>query len=84
MCNYKQYLDRQYAVNFFRENGRNDLAKLYDDITVLCFELSKIIPQDFSAFDKFSDKNNLKPYVDTLLNICDLENEVIELLQRTV
>ncbi len=84
MCNYKQYLDRQYAANFFRENGRNDLAKLYDDITALCFELSKIIPQDFSAFDMFSEKNNLKPYVDTLLKICDLENEVVKILQQTV
>lgn len=31
MCNYKQYLDRQYAVSFFENNGRKDLVAIYKD-----------------------------------------------------
>ena len=80
MCNYKQYLDRKYAVQFFEDNGRNDLAGLYRQISELCAELGRIIPQDFSAFDMFSDKNKLKPYCDTLLKICDLEENALDLL----
>ena len=80
MCNYKQYLDRQYAVKFFEDNGRDDLAVIYKDISELCTRLGEMIPQDFSAFDMFSDKANLKPYCDVLLKICSLEEKVVELL----
>ena len=80
MCNYKQYLDRQYAERFFRDNGRNDLADIYKEITELCLELAKIIPQDFSAVDMFSDKVALKPYADALLGICALEEDALKLL----
>lgn len=80
MCNYKQYLDRQYAVGFFRDNGRNDLADCYEEIAVLCAKLGQIIPQDFTAGDMFSDKNKLRPYCDVLLKICDLEEKVLPLL----
>lgn len=80
MCNYKQYLDRQYAVKFFYDNGRDDLAKQYEKISELCKELSQLIPQDFSAGDLFSDKSKLKPYCDTLLKISDLEEKVISLI----
>ena len=73
MCNYKQYLDRQYAVGFLRENGRDDLAALYGEIAELCAELGRIVPQDFSAGEMFSDKARLKPYCDVLLEICALE-----------
>ena len=59
MCNYKQYLDRQYAVKFFEDNGRSDLAGRYKEIAELCAELGRIIPQDFSAGDMFSDKAKL-------------------------
>ena len=80
MCNYKQYLDRQYAVKFFEDNGRNDLAGLYREITGLCAELAKMIPQDFSAFDMFGDIEKLKPYCDVLLKICDLEEKAAGLM----
>ena len=80
MCTYKMYLDRQYAIRFFEENGRNDLADLYKKITKLTKELGKIIPQDFSAGEMFSDKKNLKPYCDILLDICDIERKVVDLL----
>ncbi len=75
MCNYKQYLDRQYAVKFMQGNGRKDLAQIYQDIVALCDELGTLIPQDFSAFDVFNDKANLKPYADILIKICELEKE---------
>ena len=77
MCNYKQYLDRQYAVKFFHDNGRTDLAKLYEKIAGLSRRLQEQIPQDFSAGHLFDDKEALKPYCDTLLEICDLEEEAI-------
>lgn len=80
MCNYKQYLDRQYAVPFFRDNGRDDLADLYEQIAALCAKLGQIIPQDFSAGDMFSDKEKLKPYCDVLLQIHDLEEKALPLL----
>ena len=80
MCNYKQYLDRQYAVGFFRNNGRSDLASCYEEIAALCAKLGQIIPQDFSAGDLFSDKEKLRPYCDTLLQICDLEERILPLL----
>ena len=80
MCNYKQYLDRQYAVKFFQDNNRNDLAEIYCEISRLCAKLGQIIPQDFSAGDMFSNKSKLKPYCDVLLQICGLEEKVLKLL----
>lgn len=80
MCNYKQYLDRRYAVPFFRDNGRDDLADSYDRIAALCAELGRIIPQDFSAGDMFGDKEKLRPYCDVLLQIRDAEERVLPLL----
>ena len=82
MCNYKQYLDRQYAAKFFYDNGRTDLAAHYEKITELCRKLGEQIPQDFSAGDMFSDKNALKPYCETLLQIADMENETLVLLDK--
>lgn len=80
MCNYKQYLDRRYAVPFFRDHGRDDLADRYEEIAALCAELGRIIPQDFSATDVFRDKEKLRPYCDVLLQIRDLERNVLPLL----
>ncbi len=80
MCNYKQYLDRKYAVKFFLDNDRDDLAGCYEKIAALCAELGQIIPQDFSADDMFSDKEKLRPYCDVLLQIRDLEEQVLPLL----
>jgi AraC-like DNA-binding protein len=80
MCTYKMYLDRRYAVKFFEDNGRNDLANIYKGITELCAKLGEIIPQDFSAGDMFSDKSKLKPYCDTLLEIELLEEQALKLL----
>ena len=80
MCNYKQYLDRRYAAKFFRENNRNDLAGAYGEITALVNKLAQIIPQDFSAADKFSDKAGLKPYCDVLNKICDLEEQALKMI----
>ncbi len=77
MCNYKQYLDRQYAAKFFRDHDRADLADCYEKIAALCAELGRIIPQDFTAGDMFSDREKLKPYCDVLLRIRDLEEEVL-------
>jgi hypothetical protein len=67
-------------VKFFYDNGREDLARKYEKITELTGELGKLIPQDFSAGDLFSDKENLKPYCDILLNICKLEQDVINVI----
>jgi hypothetical protein len=80
MCNYKQYLDRQYAVKFLRDNNRGDLADCYESITALCAKLGQIIPQDFSATDMFGDKDKLRPYCDVLLRICDLEEQALALI----
>ena len=80
ICNYKQYLDRQYAVPFFRGNGRDDLADRYEQIATLSARLGQIIPQDFSAGEMFSDKERLRPYCEVLLQICDLEEQVLPLL----
>jgi AraC-like DNA-binding protein len=80
MCNYKQYLDRQYAIPFFKDNGRDNLAEIYEEITRYCMELGRLIPQDFSAFDLFSDKENLKPYCEVLKRIAECEKRVIELI----
>jgi len=80
MCNYKQYLDRQYAVQFFREHGRDDLADTYVKIAALSARLGQIIPQDFSAFALFSDKAQLRPYCEVLLQIRELEAAALSLL----
>ncbi len=80
MCNYKQYLDRQYAVRFFHDNNRPDLADCYEKITGLCAELGRIIPQDFTAAHMFSDKEKLRPYCDVLLRICELEERALGML----
>ena len=76
------YLDRQYAVPFFENNCRRDLAELYKEIAGLCDKLGEIIAQDFSAGDLFNDKNNLKPYCDTLMEICTLEERSVKLLDE--
>ncbi len=81
MCNYKQYLDRQYATQFLQDNGRKDLSDCYREIAALAGELANIIPQDFSAFDMFSDKRKLRPYCDVLLKICAVEERVLALLE---
>jgi len=80
MCNYKQYIDRQYAVKFFRDNDRHDLAACYEEIAGLTRNLGKIIPQDFSAGDMFGDKEKLRPYCDALMEIHDREQDVLRLL----
>lgn len=80
MCNEKQYLDRRYAVKFFYDNNRPDLAKIHEQITELCEKLLNEIPQDFSAGDMFSDKEKLKPFCNIILEIKDLENQAVCLL----
>jgi hypothetical protein len=80
MCTYKAYLDKRYAVKFFEDNNRFDLAGIYKEIAGLATELGRIIPQDFSAGDKFSDKRELKPYCDVLLEICALEEKAALLI----
>ena len=80
MCNYKQYLDRQYAVKFFRDNNRSDLADLYSEISELCSQLAVMIPQDFSAGDLFGDKEKLKPYCDVLYKISALEERAAKMI----
>lgn len=80
MCNYKQYLDRQYAVKFLYDNGREDIMKYYEEISQLSNHLSDMIPQDFTAEELFRDKINLKPYSITLLKICELEEEILKIL----
>ena len=82
MCIFKQYLDRQYAVQFFRDNDRDDLADCYEKIAALCMKLGQIIPQDFSATDMFGDKDKLRPYCDVLLQICDLEEKAVQLIAQ--
>jgi len=81
MCNYKQYLDRQYAAAFFREHGRKDLAACYEKIATLCAQLDKIIPQNFKAGRKFKKTRRLRPYCDVLMEIHDLEKEALRLLR---
>lgn len=78
MCNFKQYLDKQYAVKYLNENGRNDLAVYYEKITGLKNLLAKIIPQDFTASDLFGDKEKLKPFSEILLQIADLEEKFVQ------
>ena len=80
MCTYKMYLDRRYAVKYFEDNGRADLAGVYKKIAGLCAKLGEIIPQDFSAGDMFNDKEKLRPYCDTLLEIRSLEERAAKLI----
>lgn len=80
MCSYKQYIDREYAVKFFLDNNRGDLAEIYQKIANLSKELGDIIPQDFSAFDLFSDKKKLKPYVEVIDKIAALEEEALKII----
>jgi len=80
MCNYKQYLDRQYAVAFFRDHGRDDLAECYAQIAALSVTLGQLIPQDFSAKEMFSDKDLLRPYGEVLLQICAIEENILPLI----
>jgi len=80
MCNYKQYLDRRYAVQLFKDNGREDLAAIYRKIAALVRKLGRIIPQDFSAGKKFSKKRKLRPYCAVLMKIHDLERQALSLL----
>lgn len=80
MCNYKQYIDRQYAIKFFNNNERYDLARQYEKITELSQQLGKLIPQDFSACELFNDKINLKPYCNILLEIYNLEQDALKML----
>lgn len=80
MCNYKQYLDRQYAVGFWRDNGRDDLAGCYEEIAALSAQLGRIIPQDFSAGEMFSDKAQLQPYCEVLLQIAAWEEQALHLI----
>lgn len=77
MCNYKQYLDRQYAVRFLRDQGRDDLARIYERIATCCARLGELIPQDFSAAGIFSDRERLRLYCTVLLQIADLEAEAL-------
>lgn len=80
MCNYKQYLDRRCAAGFFRRYGREDLADIYDKITDMVEKMGRLIPQDFSAFGMFSDKQKLRPYCDLLQEISALEASALEML----
>ena len=80
MCNYKQYLNRQYAVRFFEDNGRKDLADIYKKIAARVRKLGRTIPQDFSAGKMFSKKRKLKPYCGVLMEIHDWEREALRLL----
>jgi len=80
MCNFKQYLDRQYAVEFLHDNGRDDLAGIYRKIAEIVVEMGILIPQDFSAVKVFEDQGKLKPYCDMLLEICTLEEKASKLV----
>ena len=75
MQSMQQYSDKTLPVKFFKDNGRNDLAKICEKIKDLCDELSKVIPLNFDRLDYFEDKQTLKKYSDILLQIRDLENE---------
>lgn len=77
MCNEKQYMDRQYAVPFFCDHNREDLAQQYEKIAEYSRLLTELIPQDFSAAGLFSDKKKLQPFCDTLMRISDLEEKVL-------
>jgi hypothetical protein len=80
MCNFKQYLDKQYAISFFKDNGRNDLADIYMEISGLVDIMKSQIPQDFTAAHIFSDKALLEPYCVSISQICKLEEKALTLL----
>lgn len=81
MCNYKQYLDRQYAVEFLRACGREELASCYEQIAELVRLMGRQIPQDFSAGELFSgDRSKLEPYCNTVLEISKIEKEAADLI----
>lgn len=80
MCNYKQYIDRQYGIKFFKDNRREDLAQQYEKMAELARQMGELIPQDFSAGDLFSDKEKLKPYCDILREISRLEQKVLKII----
>jgi AraC-like DNA-binding protein len=80
MCNEKQYIDRQYAVQFFREYGREDLARQYEKIAEETRLLLSQIPQDFSAGELFNDKAKLQPFCETLKRISAIEEGVLSML----
>ena len=75
MCNYKQYIDKQYAVPYLRHAGLSQLADIYARISDVCTQMGICIPQDFSAGALFYDRQRLQPYCDLLLQVCDLEAE---------
>ena len=62
-------------MEFLKANHREDLAAIYSEITELVRQMGKIIPQDFSAADMFSSKDNLRTYCDILMQIHDLEEK---------
>ncbi len=80
MCNYKQYLDRQYAAAFLHDNSRSDIANIYNRIAAVAAEMSREIPQDFSAADKFGNKYELRRYCDLLLEVAELEQQAAALM----
>lgn len=80
MCNFKQYLDRQYAAGYLRLAGRGDLANLYTRIAATVEEMGHMIPQDFSAAHLFSSKRTLEPYCRAIEQIADLEEQALPLM----
>lgn len=84
MCNYKQYLDRRYAAKYLHESDRDDLAVYFDEIAGLSGQMGRMISQDFSAGDLFSDRANLKPYAQMLREVADLEEAALERMRRTM
>ena len=82
MCNFKQYMDKQYATKYLCDSQRDDLAAFYDEISILTIKLGQAIPQDFSAMDMFNDKKALKPFTDILMQIHDLEEEFVQVIKK--
>jgi len=80
MCNYKQYLDRQFAASFLHDNGRGDLADIYSEIANTVAYMGNQIPQDFSASELFSSKEALKPYCESIMKVHDLEVKALRLI----
>ena len=75
MCNYKQYIDKQYAVPYLSQAGLPNLADIYVRISAVCTQMGVCIPKDFSAGELFNDRQKLRPYCELLMQICDLESE---------
>ena len=69
------YNEKKLAARFFRENGKEELASIFDEIGVLRDNLKQIIPEDFQYIDKLSDKVALKEYANIVLKIRDLEEQ---------